>query len=267
MPYHQLSTTARMAVTPKENESLLSLLTANQNLDRTGELDIAVGEWMTAGEAVVKLVRRYHGDARANALEAHHKTVIGLAVRTDWQAAFSYDVAEREMAAAQPEHDLGTPNQTRVNLVTTEFFARREQKASLEAMRQWAQNMGLRRPAPADHPVRDQPPPKRLRGPQGAAFGGGGARPNGRGSRCFRCGAAGHLPATCTAATTTAGRAAAALAHDARSPHALTGPDGRTFCFTFALHSNCRDDTACPYFHGCSICGATAHGAGGCGRN
>lgn len=271
VPYHQLTKLTHLAVTPKENDSVLASLTASQNLDRAGELDIAVAEWMTAGDAVAKLVCTYHGNARAVALEAHHHTVIGLAVKADWTAAFAYDVAEREMAAAQPVHDLGTPNQAHMNLATTEYFARKEQKANLDAMRQLIQNANLRRPLPAGPPVADQPLCKRphvlqgnIGGPQGD---GGGARNHARGGRCFRCGVAGHMPAACNAATTTTGRPTAALSNDARSAHTLISPDGRTFCFAFALHSVCQHDAGCQYYHGCSICGATTHGAGGCGRN
>ncbi|KAL7277221.1 hypothetical protein ACG7TL_009071 [Trametes sanguinea] len=212
VPYHQLGTAARLTSAPKDHDNLIAalLLSSNQPLDRAGELDIAISEWMAARDTVAKLTCAYH-------------------VLTDWHAAFTYGVAEREMAAAHPAHDLGTQNQAHTNLVQAEFLARRSHK---EIMQQYRHSQPGRRSAPADH----------LGLPR-------------------KCARTGHLPAACTAASTVTGRATASLSNDARSPHALAAPSGRLYCFSssFALHSTCCDDNMYTYFHGCSICGAAGH--------
>ncbi|KAI0665642.1 hypothetical protein C8Q78DRAFT_544539 [Trametes maxima] len=255
VPYTQLSSTARLAEAAKRNTNttLLSALMPEEPLERIGEQDIAVAEWLAAGDAMVKLVRTWHGDARANALEAHHRTVTNFAVTTDWQAAFAYDIAEREMAAANPLHDLGTPNQRRLNFATSEYLAKCNQKRLREELRIREPPLQDRRPPPGDSQLRKRP---KL---QGQSF-------QGRTANCFRCGNAGHLPSSCTATVTITGRPVAPLAPDARSDNALATPNGRAFCFSFALHSSCRDEGRCSYHHGCSICGATAHGAARCNR-
>ncbi|OSC96193.1 hypothetical protein PYCCODRAFT_1472823 [Trametes coccinea BRFM310] len=70
VPYHQLGTAARLTSAPKDHDNLIAalLLSSNQPLDRAGELDIAISEWMAAGDTVAKLTCAYHGDTRANAL-------------------------------------------------------------------------------------------------------------------------------------------------------------------------------------------------------
>ncbi|KAI0662335.1 hypothetical protein C8Q70DRAFT_1093350, partial [Cubamyces menziesii] len=254
VPYSYLTPTARAAVNPQDNDSLVAALTADRSLDRSGEHSISVADWIAAGQTVVKLVRTYHGETRASALETHHRTVTRLAALTDWHAAFLYDTAEREMAAADPQHDLGTRNSARQAMAVNEHFQRKTAAAlaqQIAGARQPPQQVA-RRPAMEEPAHRDG---KRARqNPNGTAA------PN----RRFRCGGEGHLPKACTATTTTTGRPVAPLSTTSRSPNALTGPNGRAFCFAHALQSVCRDRTNCAHYHGCSICGGTNHGAALC---
>lgn len=249
VPYSLLTPAARASVTPNDNDSVIIALTGDRNLDRSGERNISVADWMAAAEAVVGLVRIHHGDARAQAFEQHHRTVARIAAQADWQAAFLYDIQEREMAAADPKHDLGTMNQVRFTMALTDHFQR-----SVLAQQAYA-------PSPSQPNRRQHADDTRARNakrprpnPPGAAAPG----------RCFRCGGNGHFPATCTAGTTSTGRPVAALSTTSRSANALMGPNGKAYCFAFALQSNCRDRNACTHYHACSICGSTAHGAGLC---
>ncbi|KAH9902524.1 hypothetical protein C8Q73DRAFT_661559 [Cubamyces lactineus] len=116
VPYSQLMPAARTVVSPQDNDSLVIALTADRSLNHTGKRSISVADWMAAGKMVVKLVCTYHGEERAQALEAHHCTVTRLAALTDWHAVFLYDTQEQEMAVAEPQHDLGMRNETRLEL-------------------------------------------------------------------------------------------------------------------------------------------------------
>ncbi|KAG1726068.1 uncharacterized protein EDB91DRAFT_1086889 [Suillus paluster] len=68
----------------------------------------------------------------------------------------------------------------------------------------------------------------------------------------------------CTAESTVTGHPTAHIASSAKSAHALTAPGGKIFCISWARFSSCHFANACINYHGCSICGDTAHGAGTC---
>lgn len=114
VPYSLLTLVACASVTQNDNDSVIITLSGDHNLNRSGERNISVADWMAAAEAVVGLVRIHHGDVRVQAFEQHHHTIACIAAQADWQAAFLYDIQERKMAAADPKHNLGTMNQVSV---------------------------------------------------------------------------------------------------------------------------------------------------------
>ena len=82
---------------------------------------------------------------------------------------------------------------------------------------------------------------------------------------CFWCGTHGHLPADCKAESTSAGHPTFPLASgDAKSRHALLGPDNKIFGFAWAKDSFCPFRGSCVNYHGCSICRGSSHGAKAC---
>ncbi|KIJ27146.1 hypothetical protein M422DRAFT_271697 [Sphaerobolus stellatus SS14] len=81
---------------------------------------------------------------------------------------------------------------------------------------------------------------------------------------CFQCGSAGHMPTECKAKTTTAGKPAATLTLNKRGGYSLESPEGRPYCFTFALKGSCKFDIRYRNTHNCLICGDGSHGAESC---
>lgn len=207
---------------------------------------------MAAADAVEPLVRKYHGDPRANALAMHHARIPKLAKQFGWPAARRYDILERENAVSQPTVDLGTYNHLRMQMVSAELSRAELSAAAAQLVRQQTAP-STRRYQPQDSGPRDSGPQKRARTEMSTASG-----------HCFRCGRAGHFPAKCTAHTTCTGKPCAPLSPTSKSAHGLQGPNGAPYCFYFVLNSSCRDGASCINFHGCSICGATSHGAKQC---
>ena len=156
-------------------------------------------DWQRAANIMVRRVLEVHGDARARALLAHNATVVALGDEFGWDGALRYDIAEREVWAIHPTHDIATKNND-----TVQKIANRRLKA-LTAAVSAAPPPGA---SPAGRrPVVDGyfPPRKRARAAGGPPGSGGSA------GHCFRCGRTGHYPASCFASTTAAGRPVASL--------------------------------------------------------
>ena len=256
VPYTHLTVRGRLSK-PQEDNSLLAIFTGtNQGLDRAGEHAIDYNDWVIASKAVEELVRKHHGDMRADSLCRHHHFVSQLSSRSSWEVALLYDISVRELAVGQPQADIGTPNhhimldaQARVNQAQ---LNRAMEQATRHALR--ARDEPVRTYTPSRRPARDEEGPRKR------------PRQAGDSRHCFRCGYPGHYPATCTAANTITGRAAAPLSTTSASPNALAAPNGKPFCFTFARGATCSHGSQCVNHHACSVCGAADHGAARCNR-
>lgn len=242
VPYTSLSHSARVKASQGEEALVFSSggLVA-KNLDRAGEQNISVLDWQAAARAAEERTRVHHGH-RADALAAHHTVVMRLANLHSWDIAVAYDIRQRELITAHPEHDPSTLDHDTLTIVTTQFLSRGS--PSKNAQYSTNSSSSLKRNAPPDSPAAS--PRKRFR------------------TFCFRCGRSGHLPGDCSERSTVTGRSCANIATGAQSRHALQAPGGKPFCFRFAKESSCHFGTACTGFHGCSICGNAAHGAAKC---
>lgn len=183
-------------------------------------------------------MRRFHGNARADALQAHHQVVLGLAQRYGWNIAVDYDIQQREIAYSDKSHDYSTLDANALTLIMS--------NAALQALK-----IG---------PTQASPLKRKLEEPSTSPSKTARNHPS---THCFRCGAAGHLPAACAAPTTLAGKPTAPLVANAKSNHALQAPDGSQYCFGFASRGTCRFQN-CSFAHSCSICRSPSHGAGRC---
>lgn len=243
VPYTSLSHTARLRAAQGDDEFIINAqggLTA-RGLDRRNEASITTLDWHAAARTVEERTRFHHGEARASALAMHHAIVLSLGRSHGWGFAVEYDIQQRELLASQPAHDISTLDSTCLMLISTRP---RPVHAHIPAAAK-APGSPLKRTSPPRDVVAHNPP-KRPR------------------SYCFRCGESGHYPYECSASTTSAGRQPAALASNAKSKHALQAPNGKHFCFSFAQKTACPFAANCTNFHGCSLCGSRAHGAGSC---
>ena len=85
-------------------------------VSRAGDQTIAYDEWVLASRTAVSLMRKYHPEERALALEAHHQLVQELNTEFGWHIARAYDIRQREVAAADVppmSHPLPLANVTR----------------------------------------------------------------------------------------------------------------------------------------------------------
>lgn len=244
VPYNALNHAARVKAANGEETLVFSAngLVA-KSLDRAGEREISVLDWQASARAAEERTRAHHEGRRAEGLAAHHAIVLRITSLHSWEIAVAYDIRQRELIALHPTHDLSKLNHDVLSVVTTQMLANRAAIAK-PAPPSSGSFLPLKRSAPADSST--AAPRKRFR------------------SYCFRCGRSGHLPGECTEGTTVTGRGCAGILAGGASKHALQGPGGKSFCFRFAKSSTCNYGAACTGFHGCSICGNTAHGAGKC---
>lgn len=194
-------------------------------------------DWCGVAAAVEREMRRFHGDQRADALRSHHQLVLNLAARFGWAVAVEYDIEQRELAYIDKSHDYSTIDPTAVAAIVS--------RQALQASR-------------ASHPA---PSPSKRRLPDDPAPS---SPKKHRGINCFRCGAPGHLPASCSASTTSAGKPVAPLMPNAKSSQALQAPDGSQYCFSFAARNSCKFGSSCSFAHSCSLCWSHSHGASSC---
>ncbi|KZT25239.1 hypothetical protein NEOLEDRAFT_1134049 [Neolentinus lepideus HHB14362 ss-1] len=254
VPYTALSDAARLRAAHGEEEFYLNRSGSwtAKGLDRRDERNITPINWQAASLVAEDRTRRYHGDARADALHNHHVIVMQLAGTHGWEVAVEYDIWQREAAANNVRHDLSGLDTSCLVVISTRSKTTGLTTGAMPAMAHSStpgSNSSLKRGANAT--TMAAPLQKR-------------ARTDGR---CFRCGNSGHFPAQCTNALTITGRPVAALVTDpSRSPNTLAAADGRHYCFNFAVSGNCRFGEQCQNVHACSICGNRSHGAGGCTR-
>lgn len=207
--------------------------------NRHDERRISPIEWRAAARVVEERMRIHHGESRAEMFKAHHLVVEGIAASHSWDLAVEYDMTQREIAAADWDHNLDTLDQGAL-------------------MRLALQATVVRAAAPTP-----STPSRKRHAP------GGDSTPTSAkrfaSSHCFRCGGAGHIPADCVASATSAGRTPASVLKSGRNKSTLLAENGKQYCFSFA-RGTCNAGGSCANFHGCSICGDSAHGAASCSR-
>lgn len=241
IPYTALTHAARSRAFLRGEDSSFVFtqdgLTA-RGLDRSNELFITTVDWIAAAKAAEERTAHHWGDERASALVSHHLVVLDIGRTHGWSVAMQYDVQQRELAHANHEHNLAGLDVAALTLANNKISA---------AASHPAPSSPNKRSAPSEFP---SSPRKKSH-----TF---------ASNHCFRCGASGHLPADCSADTTSAGKPVAALASNARSKHALANSSGKHYCFNWANKSNCSFNSDCRNIHACSLCGDSSHGAGNC---
>ncbi len=220
-----------------------------KSLTRKGNHAIEETDWNLVSHIAVTLTRKYYDNVWAAALEAHNQIVQELAVDYGWVIAREYDVRQREILAAEFQHDISTLDARCLSTIAIRaqiWLVQQHPTGQLFPLATPDSGLTLGKRAPQH----DQAPvqPKR-------------ARASGS---CFRCRRADHLPTTCMATTTTAGKPALALDTNSRSPNALLTSDGRSVCFAWSARGHCRFGAQCHNNHSCSICGNQSHGASAC---
>lgn len=248
VPYLAITPAARLHAARNGDEAFSFNTQGNivaKGLDRSRERTIKFHDWLTASRAVEERITFYHGANRGAAFVSHHKIVSELTSSHGWEIAQEYDIAQRELAAQNPAHNLTGLDTNALTLVATQAAAR--VALATQSLPHHTSTSPLKRSAPGDHSFgASQSPRKKAR------------------VHCFRCGHSGHLPGDCSAETTSAGKTVAPITATAKSRHALTAANGKHYCFNWARSSSCSFGTNCTNVHGCSICGESSHGAGSC---
>lgn len=252
LPYTALTRAARIKASRGEETVIITAAgLTSKGIDRSGERNISVLDWMDAAKIHADRIRHHHGDSHADALLAHHANVLALAHRQgaeaeSWPIAIAYDIHQREAAAAHPGHDLAPLDTRALQLVTNQVLVARLTALSSP---QPSSSGHLSKRASQGAPPSATAPWKRVRTQAPA---------------CFRCGEPGHLPKDCTASRTRAGKEPARIGTDNRHPNALISAEGKQYCFRWSKDSTCSFATGCHHLHACSICLSTSHGAQSC---
>ena len=226
------------------------------NLD--DEVEISQIDWFAAAESVEIKTLEYHGEARANALKAHHRNVRQLAITFDWRIACVYDRRTRGIMAHDTRHDPTSIDQVLVLQASIDLAPMRpdiwSSAAPLSAY-----------PSPSSLVPIHSPSPSRRYSPFDQS--GRQSRSSKPQWRCFRCGNTGHLSASCDSKSTSAGLACAPWIRNPGAKSAWYLFDeaaGQPFCFNWSRDSHCRFADRCRNSHRCSVCGETRHGANAC---
>ncbi|KAF5388821.1 hypothetical protein D9757_005586 [Collybiopsis confluens] len=218
-----------------------SLVAAEAHASRAGELDIPHMEWRSCLELLASTVAEVHGDDIGSLWNSHVSNCINIGHALSFKIAMAYDADFRRAVASHRSLDISVYDYHRLDLVRSKL----------------AHEEGLKSPSAAvisssntrtSKPARARPSPYQ--------------KPSGR---CFRCGATGCRPSSCSAERTIAGRPCAKLAGDARYPNKLITTSGKALCFNFTRASSCSRPE-CAGAHECSLCGVAEHGAGTCPR-
>ena len=166
------------------------------------EGDIRLVDWLAAAKTVEEAMLKFHGQARCNALKAHHQNVLEISRTYDWPAARFYDKRIRQLSSKDPHHDLSCENQKIVTEAVSwwrnkqnraEMHAQQPQLSRPSSSQSFASTssfasgpLSTKRFAPYDQSSRQ-------------------ARQKRQDGKCFRCGVSGHMVASCDSKTTTAG--------------------------------------------------------------
>ena len=239
VPYVALTPAARQRAARGEEEFTFNIQggIVAKGLDRRNEKSISAVEWYAASHAAEELTSFYHGKSREEDLTAHHRHVMDLACSHTWEVAMEYDIQQREAVARNPVHDLSTIDHAALTIIATRIaLAPTLQQSSSPPKR------------PSVEPALSVSKKKQRTDCL----------------LCFQCRGSAHFPADCKADRTCAGKPVAPLAPNAKSKHALLSPNGKPYCFNWALSASCKFGSKCANTHGCSLCNEPSHGAGGC---
>jgi hypothetical protein len=97
-------------------------------LDGKDKKSISIVDWLSAAATAEDRTCFHHGDARADALGAHHKFVQELARLHGWHIAVEYDVLQRFLTVQNPRHDLGTLDPDAVSLIVSRMLVQQLNK-------------------------------------------------------------------------------------------------------------------------------------------
>ncbi|KAI0814761.1 hypothetical protein BC629DRAFT_1466947 [Irpex lacteus] len=217
-----------------------------RSLDSRNDRFISLERWMLASQIAVTETRRYQGEARATALEKHHANVQTICGQYTWPIAREYDIRQRQVAACDSRHDLAGFDRDLIIFIIADNLAHPPPPPPT---------------APPTQPKRPRDNDKDSLAPPRKRTSGGGASLSS--TLCFRCGTVGHLPNSCTAAVTSAGKPVEALM-GGRHSNSLRSTSGQCYCFQFARSSACSYTDNCRNLHACSICRSSEHGAAAC---
>ncbi|KAJ3560708.1 hypothetical protein NP233_g10660 [Leucocoprinus birnbaumii] len=190
-----LSNRRRATFAPALESSLLSELSSllAKPVDRHDDRNISMQDWCGAAAAVERETRKLHGDARADALLAHHQNVIGISQTHSWQVAVEYDIQQRELAFMDKAHDYSSVDGNALSIIATKITLQSVKELQAHSFRPPKRRLG----EDSNHSAQSPKKPRVV--------------------TCFRCGLAGHLPAECSASVTTAGKPVASLIPNART--------------------------------------------------
>lgn len=225
------------------------------------ETELGQFEWLAAAQTVEKKTLEHLGAERADALRAHHENILSLSNTYDWKVACAYDRRTRELVANDPRHDLVVINQNLVIQANSNVAAAKANASALALHASVSRMTPSFQPSPSSlGPVRSSTPARRF-----SPFDQSGRQsrtPRTQG-KCFRCGAVGHMSATCDSKVTPAGFPCALWAKrpGTKSGSLIDGPSGQPFCFSWTQSSFCRFGN---HVHKCSICSDIQHGANVC---
>jgi len=225
-------------------------------LDESGEETVEIGEWHGAASLAERLMRTHWGEDRATRLQAHHQIVMNLLSQQNWSVARKYDIRVRKKAASDSRHDLATLDTVQLTIVIAEVGQARQSPST-----NWPGSpIDSSSTTGTSHWIGSGKHPR--------TSDEGGSRPSKlpRQSKCFRCGASGHVQANCKATATSAGRPCADVIIKNRTP-TLVNSEGLQFCFNWAKgDARCQYGARCVNLHACSLCHAKDHGAASCTR-
>ncbi len=124
VPYTAFSRASRLQALNGGDESITisaSGALVAKGLERGGEENISMPDWLSASRNAVEITMEFHGSERAQALAAHHAVVLDIASRFNWELAVKYDIGQREKSAGDPRHDYSTLDSQSVGIIATQI--------------------------------------------------------------------------------------------------------------------------------------------------